>query len=59
MREIAVALSGGGRRAALVGLGVLDSLVDAAEHRSVTSVASVVQGVDYANVAPGLAHGRG
>jgi predicted acylesterase/phospholipase RssA len=57
---IAVALSGGGHRAALFGLGVLLYLVDADKHRSVTSVASVsggsltngyvAQGVDYSNV---------
>lgn len=62
MRGIAVALSGGGHRAALFGLGVLLYLVDAGKHRSVTSVASVsggsltngyvAQSVDYASVTP-------
>jgi len=60
MRGVAVALSGGGHRAALFGLGVLLYLVDADKHRSVTSVASVsggsltngyvAQSVDYASV---------
>lgn len=60
MSGIAVALSGGGHRAALFGLGVLLYLVDAEKNRSVTSVASVsggsltngyvAQGVDYSNV---------
>lgn len=44
MSGIAVALSGGGHRAALFGLGVLLYLVDADKHRSVTSVASVSGG---------------
>jgi predicted acylesterase/phospholipase RssA len=62
MSRIAIALSGGGHRAALFGLGVLLYLVDAGKHRSVTSIASVsggsltngyvVQAVDYASVTP-------
>jgi predicted acylesterase/phospholipase RssA len=61
MTRVAVALSGGGHRAALFGLGVLLYLVDADKHRSVTSVASVsggsltngfvAQSVDYTNVS--------
>jgi predicted acylesterase/phospholipase RssA len=61
MSRIAVALSGGGHRAALFGLGVLLYLVDAGKHASVTSVASVsggsltngyvAQSVDYASVS--------
>jgi predicted acylesterase/phospholipase RssA len=61
MARIAVALSGGGHRAALFGLGVLLYLVDGAKQGSVTSVASVsggsltngyvAQGVDYASVS--------
>jgi hypothetical protein len=57
----AVALSGGGHRAALFGLGVLLYLVDAERNRSVTSIASVsggsltngyvAQSVDYATVS--------
>ena len=58
--RIAVALSGGGHRATLFGLGVLLYLVDAGKNRTVNSVASVsggsltngyvAQGVDYATV---------
>jgi hypothetical protein len=56
-----VALSGGGHRAALFGLGVLLYLADAGKNRSVTSVASVsggsltngyvAQSVDYSAVS--------
>jgi hypothetical protein len=41
MAGIGVALSGGGHRAALFGLGVLLYLVDAEKNREVTSIASV------------------
>lgn len=61
MSESAVALSGGGHRAALFGLGVLLYLVDAEKNRSVTSIASVsggsltngyvAQSVDYSSVS--------
>lgn len=44
MRRVAVALSGGGHRAALFGLGVLLYLVDAGKNRDVGSVASVSGG---------------
>jgi hypothetical protein len=44
MAGIAVALSGGGHRAALFGLGVLLYLVDAGKNRDVTSIASVSGG---------------
>jgi len=44
MAKIAVALSGGGYRASLFGLGVLLYLVDAQKNREVTSVASVSGG---------------
>lgn len=64
MGGIASAFSGGGHRAALVGPEVVHSLVDAAEHRSLTPVASVsgacrtngdvAQGVG----APVFAHAR-
>jgi predicted acylesterase/phospholipase RssA len=62
LSRIAVALSGGGHRAALFGLGVLLYLVDAGKHRNVNSVASVsggsltngfvAQGVDYSATTP-------
>jgi predicted acylesterase/phospholipase RssA len=42
--SIAVAISGGGHRAALFGLGALMYLVDAEQNRSVTSVSSVSGG---------------
>jgi predicted acylesterase/phospholipase RssA len=42
--SIGVALSGGGHRAALFGLGVLSYLVDASKNREVTSIASVSGG---------------
>jgi predicted acylesterase/phospholipase RssA len=42
--SIGVALSGGGHRAALFGLGVLLYLVDAGKNREVTSIASVSGG---------------
>ena len=61
MSRCAVALSGGGHRAALFGLGVLLYLADAGKSREVTSVASVsggsltngyvAQSVDYASVS--------
>ena len=41
---IAVALSGGGHRASLFGLGVLSYLVDADKNRNVTSISSVSGG---------------
>jgi predicted acylesterase/phospholipase RssA len=44
MAGIGVALSGGGHRAALFGLGVLLYLVDAQKNREVTSIASVSGG---------------
>lgn len=44
MASIGVALSGGGHRAALFGLGVLLYLVDAEKNREVTSIASVSGG---------------
>src|SRR5262245_27451707 len=44
MAGIAVALSGGGHRAALFTLGALLYLVDAAKNREVTSIASVSGG---------------
>lgn len=44
MAGIGVALSGGGHRAALFGLGVLLYLVDAGKNREVTSIASVSGG---------------
>jgi hypothetical protein len=44
MAEVGVALSGGGHRAALFGLGALLYLADAGKHRQVTSVASVSGG---------------
>lgn len=44
MVKIAVALSGGGYRASLFGLGVLLYLVDAQKNREVTSIASVSGG---------------
>jgi len=44
MASIAVALSGGGYRASLFGLGVLTYLVDSAKNREVTSVSSVSGG---------------
>ncbi|MDQ3379561.1 MAG: hypothetical protein M3546_04465 [Actinomycetota bacterium] len=44
MAGIAVALSGGGHRAALFGLGVLLYLVDAKKNHEVTSIASVSGG---------------
>lgn len=44
MAGIGVALSGGGHRAALFGLGVLLYLVDAEKNREVTSIASVSGG---------------
>jgi predicted acylesterase/phospholipase RssA len=60
--RIAVALSGGGHRATLFGLGVLLYLVDAHRNRAVNSIASVsggsltngyvAQEVDYATVTP-------
>ena len=61
MSKSAVALSGGGHRAALFGLGVLLYLVDAEKNRSVNSIASVsggsltngyvAQSVDYSSVS--------
>ena len=68
MRGIAVALSGRGHHAAVVGRpALLHSLVDTAEHLSVKPSASVSRGchlnggvaggVGCAN-APGFAHGR-
>lgn len=44
MASIAVALSGGGYRAAMFGLGVVLYLVDAAKNREVTSISSVSGG---------------
>ena len=44
MSDVGVALSGGGHRAALFGLGVLLYLADSGRNRSVTSVASVSGG---------------
>ncbi|UVT18587.1 MAG: patatin-like phospholipase family protein [Nitrospira sp.] len=44
MAKIAIALSGGGYRASLFGLGVLLYLVDAQKNREVTSIASVSGG---------------
>ena len=44
MASIAVALSGGGYRAAMFGLGVLLYLVDAAKNCEVTSISSVSGG---------------
>ena len=44
MGDVGVALSGGGHRAALFGLGVLLYLADSGRNRSVTSVASVSGG---------------
>ena len=44
MASVAVALSGGGDRAAIFGLGVLLYLVDAAKNREVTSISSVSGG---------------
>jgi predicted acylesterase/phospholipase RssA len=43
-KRIAVAISGGGHRAALFGLGVLLYLVDAGENKNVVSIASVSGG---------------
>jgi len=61
MAGIAVALSGGGHRAALFGLGVLLYLVDAKKNEQVTSIASVsggsltnayvAQSIDYATAS--------
>ncbi|HLF92163.1 MAG TPA: hypothetical protein VJB14_01780, partial [Planctomycetota bacterium] len=60
MAKIGVALSGGGHRAALFGLGVLLYLADSGKNREVTSITSVSGGsltnawvgqeVDYATV---------
>ena len=60
--QIAVALSGGGHRATLWGLGVLVALADAHRNSQVTSVASVSGGslanaavgqrLDYTNASP-------
>jgi len=44
MAEIGVALSGGGHRAALFGLGVLLYLADAGKNGEVSSIASVSGG---------------
>ena len=44
MASIAVALAGGGYRAAMFGLGVLLYLVDAAKNQEVTSISSVSGG---------------
>lgn len=62
MSRTAVALSGGGHRAALFGLGVLLYLADAGRHRSVTSITSVsggsltngyvAQSLDYSSATP-------
>ncbi len=62
MSRIAVALSGGGHRAALFSLGALMYLVDAGKSREVTSVSSVSGGsltnghvaqmLDYASATP-------
>lgn len=61
--RMGVALSGGGHRAALFGLGALLYLVDANRNRDVTSIVSVsggsitngfvAQSVDYSSVGPG------
>ena len=61
-RKIAIALSGGGHRASLFGLGVLLYLTDAGRNRDVVSVSSVsggsltnawlAQGGDYSNLTP-------
>lgn len=66
MSRIGVALSGGGHRAALFGLGVLLYLADAERNRSVTSVASVsggsltngfvAQSLDYSHATPAEFH---
>jgi predicted acylesterase/phospholipase RssA len=63
---IGVALSGGGHRAALFGLGVLVYLVDADRNRSVSSIASVsggsltngfvAQSLDYSKATPAEFH---
>lgn len=62
-RKIAIALSGGGHRASLFGLGVLLYLTDARRNREVVSVSSVSGGSltnawlaqrgDYSNLTPG------
>jgi predicted acylesterase/phospholipase RssA len=62
MARIGVAISGGGHRAALFGLGALMYLVDAGKNRDVTSIASVSggsltngfvgQSVDFTTVEP-------
>jgi hypothetical protein len=62
--SLAVALSGGGHRAALFGLGVLMYLVDAGANAKVSSVSSVsggsltngyvAQTLDYRSATPGL-----
>jgi predicted acylesterase/phospholipase RssA len=64
--RIAIALSGGGHRAALFGLGVLLFLADAERNRSVTSIASVsggsltngfvAQSLDYSKATPAEFH---
>ena len=61
-RRIAIALSGGGHRASLFGLGVLLYLADAGRNRDVMSVSSVSGGSlanawlaqrgDYSNLTP-------
>lgn len=61
-RKIAIALSGGGHRASLFGLGVLLYLADAGRNRDVVSVSSVsggsltnawlAQSGDYSNLTP-------
>ena len=56
MASIAVALSGGGYRAAMFGLGVLLYLVDAAKNCEVTSISSV-SGGSITNAFVGQMHG--
>src|SRR5437867_3603803 len=65
MAEVGVAMSGGGHRAAMFGLGALMYLADSGQNREVTSIASVSGGsltngyvaltVDYAGLdGPGF-----
>lgn len=66
MGRVGVALSGGGHRAALFGLGVLLYLADAQRNRSVTWISSVsgasltngyvAQSLDYSAAAPAEVH---